>query len=471
MKGDFSRSTFQPEKHHRQVLLQQGRVLLDADFNEQGAQSAHSLRQLTRDLLGPSAGPADNLGFAIGVDGKDITVAQGHYYVDGLLAVNAPPSAADASKRSLYSNQEGFPFPGSVETFDNAKPYFFFLDVWERHVTWLEDDEMREVALGGPDTSVRTEVVWQVRAVNRPGASASAFDSAGDAEAWLSANVRRQRAGSAVDGYRLPLMKAFVDPKDNPDETPCVADPLGGYTGLENQLYQVEIHAAPAGDDQSAAGTLTFKWCRDFVMAAWVDHEDDDLIVSGARDRAHGFSAGQWVEISDKVRELRGLPGVMVRLLKVERDRLTYDPATASDSIPTIHNLVSPTIRRWDHGRVKGQELLGGAVLLKEDVDYSLERGIKIRFPKPASNGTVKTRYATGDYWAFPARTASADIEWPYSLQAVAGPPAKVKVYQPREPDGVEHVYAPLAIGTFRNSGMTTPTSLQRKINVLTSPV
>ena len=35
MKGDFTRLTFQPEKHYSSVRLQQGRVQLDADWNEQ----------------------------------------------------------------------------------------------------------------------------------------------------------------------------------------------------------------------------------------------------------------------------------------------------------------------------------------------------------------------------------------------------------------------------------------------------
>ena len=37
MKGDFSRLTFDPKKHYRRVLMQQGRVQVDADWNEQEA--------------------------------------------------------------------------------------------------------------------------------------------------------------------------------------------------------------------------------------------------------------------------------------------------------------------------------------------------------------------------------------------------------------------------------------------------
>ena len=53
MKGDFTRETFNKSKHFSRVLMQQGRVLLDADFNEQSAIILHYLRTLAADLFGP----------------------------------------------------------------------------------------------------------------------------------------------------------------------------------------------------------------------------------------------------------------------------------------------------------------------------------------------------------------------------------------------------------------------------------
>jgi hypothetical protein len=64
MKGDFSRETFDADRSYVSVLLQQGRVQLDADFNEQHAISNYMSRSLARDLIGPHGGPAGNLGFA-----------------------------------------------------------------------------------------------------------------------------------------------------------------------------------------------------------------------------------------------------------------------------------------------------------------------------------------------------------------------------------------------------------------------
>ena len=39
-RGDFTRDTFNPLKHFSRVLMQQGRVQLDADWNEQAGSPA-----------------------------------------------------------------------------------------------------------------------------------------------------------------------------------------------------------------------------------------------------------------------------------------------------------------------------------------------------------------------------------------------------------------------------------------------
>ena len=46
MQGDLSRETFDPRAHHTAVRLQQGRVLTDADFNEQGDLTRHRHERL-----------------------------------------------------------------------------------------------------------------------------------------------------------------------------------------------------------------------------------------------------------------------------------------------------------------------------------------------------------------------------------------------------------------------------------------
>src|SRR5512139_2925179 len=91
MKADLTRNTFDPLKHYSRVLMQQGRVQLDADWNEQGAILLHYLQALAADLIGPHAGPQGAVGFKIGLagePGKNFTIDPGRYYVQGILAEN-----------------------------------------------------------------------------------------------------------------------------------------------------------------------------------------------------------------------------------------------------------------------------------------------------------------------------------------------------------------------------------------------
>ena len=227
-------------------------------------------------------------------------------------------------------------------------------------MTWFDDADIREVALGGPDTSMRIQVTWQVRAVKRPAGAAFV------PEQWLAANLQRHsfRDPDAA-GLRLPQMKAWVDPKDNPDDTPCVADPLGGYRGLENQLYRVEIH-----NDGSVPGVpLSFKWSRDngSVVAAWSDLEGEDLIVDGVHDTARGFSAGQWVELTDEVAQLNAIPGVLVRLAKVDRNRLTMDPGVVGAITGPHKSLQVRSSGAGISARARTPRWRGGAIVLEED--------------------------------------------------------------------------------------------------------
>ena len=113
MYGDFSRLTFVPEKHFSAVLLQQGRVLLDADANEQTAILLHALRLSTADVLGPYAGPPGaDANFQISLDTstpptKVLRIAGGRYYVHGLLCeADARDELFRATRRLLDEELE-----------------------------------------------------------------------------------------------------------------------------------------------------------------------------------------------------------------------------------------------------------------------------------------------------------------------------------------------------------------------------
>ena len=145
MHGDFSRTTFDQRKHYSGVLAQQGRVDLDADGIEQVAITQHYLRALATDLIGPHGGPGD--GFAIDTvsDRFDFAILPGRYYVDGVLCEN---EGVEATYRSQPDHRIG-----SGEELQANKSYLIYLDVWERLVTFVEDDSIREIALSGGRSS------------------------------------------------------------------------------------------------------------------------------------------------------------------------------------------------------------------------------------------------------------------------------------------------------------------------------
>jgi hypothetical protein len=163
MKGDFSRQTFAARRHYSGVLMQQGRVQLDADWNEQVDITRHRDETEAIDVIGGCGAPIHAAGFEITTDGKTLSIGRGRYYVDGLLAEN------DAGKIA-YEEQNELDLPAadlSAVLDEMAKKKLtralVYLDVWQRHVTALDDRLLREVALGGPDTATRVKTVWQVK--------------------------------------------------------------------------------------------------------------------------------------------------------------------------------------------------------------------------------------------------------------------------------------------------------------------
>jgi hypothetical protein len=493
MKNDITRDTFHRVKHFSRVLMQQGRVQLDADWNEQVSILLNYLQTIMVDLVGPSAGPASACGFGLLLEAKDIDalslspeetkalkdqlkkegalIAPGRYYVGGLLAEN--------ERVASFFQQPSKPFDadGLKKMQNEAKgPLLIYLDVWERHITAIEDDRIRESALGGPDTATRAKVTWVMRArvptaeeakVNLPPTKPNipkvqaAFDAWGDAQ--------MQRRG---------LMRADIE-QQSPSDDPCANLPESGYRGLENQLYRVEIHrggTAWNGDKATLDDAATFKWSRDngSVASAWLDSEDEILKVTASRDQARGFASGQWIELSDDLHDLESVPGTLVQLKETEAGSLTIDPQTAGGSVDRSQFKSNPKVRRWDQQATETIELNKGAIPIVEDEWITLEDGVQIQFQKPAEaagGGSGEPhQYRTGDYSLIPARVATRDIEWPWAknsereiLKDGEGKPIRLAL----PPHGITHHYALLGLLAAKTGGALEFTDLRRKFAAL----
>lgn len=412
MKGDFTRDTFNAAKHFSRVLMQQGRVQLDADWNEQAAILLHYLQTLAADIIGPYGGPAgaDN-GFRIRGSGKsdmDFWIGPGRYYVDGILCENEEPS--------VYSEQSDYPLTEDQRSKDqknlkqNAQ-YIAYLDVWERHVTYLDDHLIREVALGGPDTATRARVVCQVKVTDEAG-----YKMADEASRNKAARGR---------------MRAYLKTEDVlPD--PCITAPDSKYRGAENQLYRVEIHQVST-DEKGNLQDWSFKWSREngSIAAAWLGtNEDGGLIVN----TTHGFEAGSWVEITSTYDELHNTPGKMTKIEKVEAGALYL--ASGPDAQWDANTLVK--IRQWDQRQVGDVRLKNGVVPGKLGALLDLENGIQVYF-EPGDESHAAYWFRSGDTWLIPARVVTGEIEWPDEVD-----PSGKTVAAALPPRGIQHHYAPL---------------------------
>jgi len=435
MKGDFSRWTFDPSKHYGRVLSLQGRVFLDADSNEAHELQLWHLRKLMQDLIGPHAGPGT--GFEITPVQGDFSIAAGSYYVNGILCEN--------DTLASYLKQPFLPKP---EALSNGS-FIAYLDVWERLVTYIEDEDrspaelgqtIREVALGGPDTAARSQVVWQVRLLPFVSASPPTNDEK-SYQAFL-----KQLKDTRVVRTSVGKLKARARKPKGADQ-PCPTNPDSRYRGPENQLYRVEVHNKGIFlADGSGAPKATFKWSRENGSVVFPIRSIEGATVTLetlGRDERLGLKPGDLVEVVDDryVLENRAEPLLTVKSMDPETFvvELGSAPASSVGSDPKDH----PILRRWE-GTAEVSRNPDPAT----DGYLTLEQGVEIYFNEG--------EYRTGDYWIMPARTATGDVEWP-------GPATDPQLV---EPHGIVHGYAPLAYLAV-TGGSVTVALMRRSITVL----
>jgi hypothetical protein len=290
----------------------------------------------------------------------------------------------------------------------------------DREVTPLEQPDLIDTALGVDATS-RVQTVWQVRAL------------ADDAGAGIT-------CGSP--DANVPGWSAIIAPSTGLLSTGT----SGGYRGLENHLYRVEIHNA----GQPGAGA-TFKWSRDNAsigsrVASVISETELELQTLG-REKLR-FNMGDWVEIIDDVRELSQAGGEMRRITVIEATRrIRFTPRLPTAMLPrSFPDSVFPRVRhlrvrRWDQKgqvfrtepnrmpvQVQNLDAAGSTGVIAvppADTALLLENGVTVSFASTGAKG-----FRAGDYWVFAARTADASVE---TLDGA-------------QPRGIHHHYARLGL-------------------------
>lgn len=491
MSFDNSRFTFNPWNDYSGVVMEQGRVQLDSDWNEWLAEVARRIRVGTLDTLGRAVYPAITPNaFLITPSAGSITIGVGRMYVDGLLAENhglpapqygvlpqdqglpasqfgawIPPSVTPSAQQPgwdpamdelvgqnpiTYAQQPYYPNAQTIAPFPTSGgPYLIYLDVWQREVTFLEQPDLVEKAVG-VDTTGRWQIVWQVKYVDVSSAGAVTCATK-DSDILPWENIIQPSAGRLTTGV-----------VQSSPSGPCCLTSNAGFTGMENQFYRVEIHqpGTPAASPTVPftfplpAGTPTFKWSRDNASVATLvtvigtgtnslGNKASVLTVqSMGRDQVLGFAPGNWIEIIDDNLELNGQPGELHQIDSIDFSgkTITLDSLLKA-TFPSDPTTTHTRIQRWDQSGVVYESdnktvwvdlgsagSTGDIPVPPPGTTLILENGITVSFDRNPSTGKFKV----GDYWNFAARTADGTVE-----NLVEAPPR-----------GIHHHYARLSIFT-----------------------
>ena len=554
-KTDITRDSFHRRKNFSRVLMQQGRVQLDADWNEQNDILLHYMRTLAHDIIGPHAGPRNDVGFAIellpasttstsgsarqgtrqrgGRGGKtskqatdqtenayQVNIKRGRYYVDGILC--------EADRDVVYTlEDEQQPPPskqsGTSTSTEDKSTFLFYLDVWEREVTYLEDDSIREVALNGADTATRAQVIYQIRTQNI--ANLGDFqqpsqDTIKDATLLgqfvtkLTNSLRGVAPDFLPDAVGRPLLKArTLEIADDEQTDPCIIPPTSQYRGAENQLYRVEVHSPgygilpssgqpkaaqstqrsqqSKGTSQRGAATATgttqtqyatFKWSREngsvtFPIVGQIPPASTgDITVTlvglGRDDSRFALNTDDWVEIVDYEDTLELEAGQLMRVKAVDYVNSAVTLTTAANQNPAAFDTDSDPnkpqlLRRWDYTEMdpteKGATTLAsdGGLEIIENHWLTLEDGIQVLFHRDIDQQSDKDADDQPPYYH------TGDY-WLIPARAVTGQiewPSHKEEHEALPPHGIVHHYAPLAYVAFDAKGVAgTPIDLRREI-------
>lgn len=426
---DLSRAAFDARKHYSSVRMQQGRVLVDDDWNEAETIAEERDRRATAEIVGPVGSPND--GFKIvnptTAQGRyDFEISAGSFYLGGhRLELEAAQHYLLQTDFLAVSGEE--PTIAADDRWD-----LVYLETYQQTVSAVEDSELFEVALGGPDSATRVRTMSRVHVLaNTPGRDCH--------DAWeaLRADWAVTHRGQINEQHELVRDAALTvtyEPGTDANDL-CAPVVQGGYLGAENQAIRVQL----------VDGTH-FTWGFDNASPLYrvlVTAGDTVTLLTEPRDQAHWPLSGDTVEIlpwaavlpnGEKIAERRG------HLSLVDS---SYDPAsnelTLADPLPPGFDEewrdradeseleaggAFYYMRVWQRGSARGGE---AAVLFTPGTAKELgHTGIEVTLDG--------SDLVAGDYWIIAARPATPKRVVPWALE------------EGRTPHGIRVFVAPLAL-------------------------
>jgi hypothetical protein len=336
MGSDRAKISYDPTQQYRAVVAQQGRVTLEADWNEAHQIANEELREETLDFVGASGTPDNGYEVMIGDPPSDFATREGTMYVGGLRVFS--DKAIQYSKQLDWLDYSGDPDwvkPGSPS---GVKPIheLVYLLLREQEVSAVEDSALLEKALGGPDTTQRLRLIQHIVRLQTKGKNcSSALEEA--ITFW------QKERGLKFDPSTLRLLSAatlqvsFAPPSIPVDL--CEPEARSGYLGADNQLIRVQIIGF---DSNTQKGT--FVWGFDNAAFLYGAEPQGDVktlrLKSRPVDEFHRPRANQAVEIVRSAAQLHNNEYIAAATGLFTTLTANYDLYNGTDGIVSLDTTV-----------------------------------------------------------------------------------------------------------------------------------
>jgi hypothetical protein len=193
MSFDNSRYNYDHWKLYAGVVMEQGRVQTDSDWNEWLAGLTRRIDAGSFDTFGHAVYPlttpnAFKIDASSSSSGNSILIGLGRMYVDGMLVENLGierAAAWDSALAEMSNTPQPQPSAPQPLTSENSIDYTYqpfnnqqsvpktsgvfmaYLDVWRRAITYIQDSGLIDNAIG-VDTTGRLQTVWRVNLLPLP---------------------------------------------------------------------------------------------------------------------------------------------------------------------------------------------------------------------------------------------------------------------------------------------------------------
>lgn len=427
MYGDFSRRIGEQHKHYSRLLQQQGRLPLDADFNELGESILRYLQQFVIDAIGPYGTAVGSNGFKITFEGHALKVGAGFYYLSGMRCDSTGKTAARDQDPVPRGNALEYVLRSNVPFVLQEPPpdlaYLVVLRAWERTVTAAQDPGLSDAAFQAfGDTVVRSQLVWQVLALTvLPEEAAITIEEEDETKEEKEEDDFRDE-GDELRKMRRKGRPALLAWKRYERQVTRGAKLSRGQLCAEvvpesapyvrNELHRVEVHAGGSMEDCS------FKHSRDngstlfaFEVLAAPSSELLEVRLSGTSDALSGLKCGLWLEyIDDMCRPPGQAPMYEITVVSSREGVVTI----RGSGLPSGNADLHPRLRQWDHHR-RGDRLewsrteeIGHAGQQKEQFTATMRLGnlliVTVR--------SGEQPFHSGDSWTILMRSSIGGPVW-----------------------------------------------------------